>query len=439
MNVFKTTLLCTLLISTLAARTSAEEAYTPLSGASLYQSVEHYAGLGEHRTGTATDHNTSRWLANQLQQLGFSLEEQPFTVQQYFPSHQQLSIGNKRFDVFPHWLPVSTHATVSAPLAALTTQTPITGKIAYVSPQDAGLWYRLQPSQLAQQAKAKGAIALVIAAPHPSGDIYATNAAPPYLDQPIALPTVMIAAKHHQALQQALTDQQPISLTSLGQTKTVQASNILGRFPAKPIVDAPWIVVSTPSSGWFQCAGERGSGVALWLDMARYISQQEHNQLNWLFVANSGHELNMIGAHHSLAITPPPEQVKLWLHLGASIAARQWQRAENGTLQPIDKVHDYNYFYSASESFKLFDEALNDVPGLTLLALEQLNRSHSELGKIAQRGYRAAGIVGSHRFFHTPGDTPAVTSETLLAPYGQAMQRLIDQLLATPANTAKEK
>lgn len=35
------------------------------------------------------------------------------------------------------------------------------------------------------------------------------------------------------------------------------------------------------------------------------------------------------------------------------------------------------------------------------------------------------GFVGHHRFLHTPRDLPDVTSAALLAPYGEALQRLL--------------
>lgn len=418
----------TLLLScALLANNSLADA--PLSGASLFAHVEKYASLGEHRTGTPADHATSAWLSAELKNAGFSLQQQSFSVSQFFPKQQQLSIGKQAYKVFPHWLPAITKADIKAPLAPLSS-TSLQGKIAYLSPDNAGLWYQLKPAELAQQAHQKGALALLIAVPHPSQEIYASNAEPPHLDQPIALPTVIIAAKYHRDINKAMQQQKTVRLISKGQISPAEGRNVLARYPEKTIANAPWVIISTPSSGWFQCAGERGSGVALWLDMARHLSRQQTTSLNWLFIANSGHELNMIGAEHSLNITPKPKQVKLWLHLGASIAARQWHETATG-IKPTNKVHAYNRFYSAGSLLTLFQYSLADIDDLSLLPIEQLNRSTSELGKIAMRGYPAAGIVGSHRFFHTPGDTPAVTSSELLAPYGEAMQRLIEQLQKT--------
>jgi hypothetical protein len=81
-------------------------------------------------------------------------------------------------------------------------------------------------------------------------------------------------------------------------------------------------VISTPSSGWFHCAGERGPGIAIWLALARWSSHRE-STVRYTFVASSGHEIGEQGMRSFLASQAPrPSEVDIWLHLGASIAAR---------------------------------------------------------------------------------------------------------------------
>ncbi len=393
-----------------------------LSGSALYQSIEHYAALGDHRTATAADRQTSQWLADKLRQAGFAVDSQDFTVEQFFPEQQQLTIAGRNIEVFPHWFPQATDAPINA--ALLPFDSPVLeGHIAYLAPAEASPWYRLRPAELAKQAAKKGALALIIAAPHPSSEIYASNAEQL---QPLAIPTVAVAAKNHPVLAAALQQQQSVELTSNGRYQAATAQNILGRFPASPIDGAPWVVISTPSSGWFQCAGERGGGVALWLGLAEHIAEQT-TPYNWLFVANSGHELGMMGAQLSLTKMPPPEEVALWLHLGASIGARDWQD-EGGQLIPLERIHSYNRLYAAPAALAAASTAFQAVPDIEILPSKALNRSHSELGAIIEHGYPAMGLVGSHHFFHTPGDTPVVTSAALLAPYGKALLRLSDAL-----------
>jgi hypothetical protein len=236
----------------------------------------------------------------------------------------------------------------------------------------------------------------------------------------------VVAARDHQVLARALASGATVQLRSEGEKRASVAVNVIARYPAAPLPDAPWVVVSTPSSGWFRAAGERGGGIALWLDLAQYIGARETG-LNWLFVANSGHELDFMGARHSLPTMPPPAEVTLWLHLGASIGARRW-REQDGELLPLDEVHEHNILYSSDALLSVVSGVFDRVPSLQILSAKGLGQQQSELATIIATGYRAFGLVGSHHFFHTPQDTPAVTSAQLLAPYGEALRRLVDHV-----------
>jgi hypothetical protein len=394
----------------------------PLSGERLFERVVRYASLGDHRSGGDGDRATSRWLAHELAALGFAVELQPFALSQFFPTEQLLRIDGRELAVFPHWLPKPTPAPIRATLAPITDDD-LGGRIAYLAPRHAGEWYRVRPAELARSAAAKGALALVIAVPHPSGEIYVTNASLPFLTHPLPIPTVVVASREADAIAAAMARGTAARLVSAGSQQQVEAHNILARYPATPRPGVPWVVVSTPTSGWFRCAGERGSGVALWLGLAEWIGRGNGGAVNWLFVANSGHELAFAGAHHSLPLVPSPDRVALWLHLGASIAARAWDTSGEAP-EPLDEVHANNQMFYARGLLPVVEAAFGDVPELELLPHERLVRSNSELGEILHRGYSAIGLVGPHHFFHTPGDLPAVTSPALLAPYGEALRRL---------------
>ena len=400
----------------------------PLSGPSLFKSVQKYASFGDHRTGGEGDIATTEWLLNELEANEIAVVPQTFNLRQFFPSRQILKLDDHQVEAFPHWFPQITQQPIRAPLASFESES-LTGHIAYLAPEKAGAWYRLRPAQLAVDAAARGALALVIAAPHPSGEIYVTNAAPPHLQEPLEIPTVVVAARDHQGIQEALEEGIEVVLISEGETRKVEARNLLARYPAQTTPERPWVVVSTPISGWFTCAGERGSGVALWLGLAFWVaSQGADHQYNWLFVANSGHELDFMGAHRSLFAMPSREDVRLWLHLGASIGARQWSE-QDGKLTPLNQVHQYNRLYGDPVLMPLIKSAFSAVPDLEILPNSELNRSHSELGSITKAGYTALGMVGSHRFFHTPEDTPSVTDATLLAPYGEGLKNLAKALM----------
>ncbi len=122
----------------------------PLSGKALFDTVRHYADFGEHRTGTPADIATSDWLANQLGQAGYAVEKQPFTLRQYFPGQQSLGFAGSSFSVFPHWFPNSGSTPIVGRIRSLH-HAELKGHIAYLSPESAGAWYKVRPSQLARQ------------------------------------------------------------------------------------------------------------------------------------------------------------------------------------------------------------------------------------------------------------------------------------------------
>ncbi|MCH7749719.1 MAG: hypothetical protein IH939_16655 [Acidobacteria bacterium] len=50
--------------------------------------------------------------------------------------------------------------------------------------------------------------------------------------------------------------------------EAAEAVNVAGRLVRNE--EADWSVISTPSSGWFTCAGERGPGIAALLALAEW-------------------------------------------------------------------------------------------------------------------------------------------------------------------------
>ena len=77
---------------------------------------------------------------------------------------------------------------------------------------------------------------------------------------------------------------------------------------------APPVVVATPLSGWFRCAGERGTGMAIALQLAQDLAER------WpiMVVGTTGHELQYLGLRRFLAAQAlHPAAV---LFLGADLA-----------------------------------------------------------------------------------------------------------------------
>ncbi len=404
------------------------KANDPLSGEALFNDVITYANMGDHRTGGKGDKATTLWLTQALSQAGYDVAKQPFSLKQFFPEHVAVTVNAKTISAFPHWFPKPTHeAGFTAPLAAFH-DSDLQGKIAYLQADKVGLWYKANISKLTVSAAQRGALGLIVAVPHPSKEIYARNAAEPWLQTPLPIPAVIVAQQDDAILSESMRSQKQATLVLHGETQTVSAENVIARRER----GKRWLVISTPTSGWFASAGERGGGVALFLGLARWLSSTEINH-SVMFVANSGHELSYMGAHHSKRLLPKTADVDLWIHLGASIGARKWADTASGHA-PLSRVHDYNYLYAHPRWVEATQQAFTDVPNLTVLSTEKLPAANGELVEYIQEGYPALGIVGSHRFFHTPQDLPLVTSPQLLAPYGSAFKKLVREMILQENN-----
>ena len=164
-----------------------------------------------------------------------------------------------------------------------------------------------------------------------------------------------------------------------------------------------WLAISTPRSGWFTCAAERGPGVAVWLHLARWAATALPDH-DLAFVCNTGHEYEYLGAAEAMEeIAPPVDQTQFWLHLGANVAGREWHEIP-GNPVPLPNV-DSQRFLSVSPSLLPLAQAIfageigyeQPVSSAVLAA--------GELVEVIRAGYPlAAGVFGIHRYHHVAED-----------------------------------
>ena len=207
-------------------------------------------------------------------------------------------------------------------------------------------------------------------------------------------------------------------LTINGTFKDVTASNVYGTIGHGD----EYVVVSTPISGWFTCGGERGSGLAIWLALAKWTAK-EKSKYTFVFTGNSGHEHAFLGAHKFLeSDAPPVEKTHLWLHLGAGAATLKYTGAP-GSLVKQSVVDDQRNFFYSEPVAGSFTRSFNEIPGKKIL--EQDNPG-GELAYVAAKGYkRFAGITYAHPFFHVKTDDATTTSPEILASTATAFRDFI--------------
>jgi hypothetical protein len=365
-----------------------------MTGEFLFNDVKAYSALGEHRTAGKVDRDTSAWLARQLEGFGFTSKLLPFRVRQFQFDSASLMVSGRSIPCFPLWLPRAA-SPVRAPIARGT----VKGGVAIVRLPKGGSMTAAHRAVIQPLIDA-GAAAIIGVTPSDSGELVALNSTADA--EPWPVPVLLVGPPEEMNLRGA-TD---VGISIQGREEPrAEAFETVGEIG----MGKKRIVISTPSSGWFHCAGERGPGIAMWLALARWSSHRESN-VRYTFVASSGHELGYQGMHSFLTgPAPRPEEVSVWLHLGASIAAR------GSTRRLMTNRKEWLPVLSRNFSSAGLQPEVTDAPV-------------GELAQLAKLGYRCFGIAGGHTLFHSPGDLPVTTSAAMLEPVGQALLRTVVDL-----------
>ena len=389
--------------------------------ARLLADVQAYHDFGVHRTAHPGDVATSAWLMERFRAIGLQTSGHTFTLRQFFLDEASIDDARGRIEAFPIWLPRTTPAGGwNARLVMVDDATPagdIRGAAAWLRP-DGGAAAR---ARLDRNAIDAGAAAILIETTDGAGlgVLQAINAERSYVDRERPVPTLIFGAADAPRLRQSVGLDVTVRLTG-ELVDDARATSAVGRRVVAE--EADWIVISTPSSGWFTVAGERGPGIAMLLALADWVGSRTDG-LNYLFVATSGHELDYLGARlfHEARLAPPPERTRAWVHIGAQIATPPWEEVD-GVLRPSDRVTAGTL--QATEG--LAPAMRNAFAQLPMYALRTDTRI-GEFRDLVEHGYRGLGIVGgSNPWFHVPGDDPrSVHGETLAAVTAAMAQALL--------------
>lgn len=260
------------------------------TGDELFGLVCAYTALGDHRTGSAVDDRTAAWMAQQLTDRGLSVERQPVAFDRWV-STSSVTVAGREID----------HLAVPYEwTGSLTTARVHVGSF---DPARGGFPELLSaPIEVARDA---GADVAVLATEHPNGSLVGVNRV--YGAETSGFPTVLIAGRD---LEGAAAGPIEVSLTAEqvpGTTTNVVATNGRSGVP---------LLLTTPLTGWFGCAGERATGIAVLLHLV-----ERFGHLPLLVVATGGHELHWFGVDRWIdSAAPTPSAV---VHVGASVAVEE--------------------------------------------------------------------------------------------------------------------
>ena len=437
-------------------------------GARLFSDVQTYASLGPHRAGTSGDTATTSWMRGALPP-DWKLHDEPVRISRWFDYEScTLLVDGIRHDCFGVWLPnVTAVRDLRVAPASATPRVSLAGRVAIVDVSSPTLGRGAGEAILDAIARGAAAVALVNhlykadpSQPIPTGGwpLTAINSPAPYNHRAWAVPVAVIGTAARAAMMRpgSIVDQFHVRGRCCvnASSRTLVASLRVGPPPASPSTPSQpslpplRLIVSTPTSGWFACGGERGVGVALWLMLARELpdllsrARAEHTgavpAVEALLLGTAVHELGFGGATDIIERTLNPlgfssNATTAWISLGASIITHRYfpgLGVGGGIAAGVPSGT-----FMANLDYTRADLAPALAPYERVGYRPSLNPPdrRGELLPIAEAGYRAFGFYGEHALFHTPFDDANATSAQLLdlvaAPTLSAVQAIVNDAL----------
>lgn len=285
---------------------------------------------------------------------------------------------------------------------------------------------RALPLASLQALAAAGAAAVVLITDGPSGAAIALNCP----EDTSRYPPVPVATLGPEAARPLIAHAQAGGAARIvldGRVIEGASYNLWGRRGPK---DGPLVVISTPRTGWTAALAERGPGIAAFHALLRWIPARFPDH-DFLFVSTAAHEHDNAGSARFLKeFAPSPDQVRLWLHLGAGFAARDFHELGNYRLLPLTTPDPQRFLVASEALAPALRAAFVGEPGLSRVYPASAGAS-GELSEILAAGYPAVvGLLGAHRFHHVAEDRIDKTDPAFIAAVVCALQAALTTLLA---------
>jgi hypothetical protein len=393
----------------------------------LQADLERHASFGDKFSGGPGDTATARWVSGRLRKSGYRIQESVFDAPFFVKRAARLSTGSTSVPVVPQAPVVPTTARgVTGRLALVDAEAADVGDVAerialVVAPfaRHAALFADRGIGKTVVDAAGRGAAAILIVTTGPTREAVALNAP----EQPfVPVPTAVLAPKLAEPFVAAARSGALATLVLDGESTHRHSLNVLGRINRGD----RWLGISTPRSGWYGCVAERGTGTAVFLELADWAVQR-FPDLSVFVMNTGGHEYFFAGSHRAIVQGPPAASTVVWAHIGATLAARDAEERD-GRWVMLDRADPQR---SLMASAAVRDAATRAFAGLS--GLEQAGEIRSQAGELStftDRGYtKAFAVIGQHRWFHTVGDTLDCVDARLLTPVLQAHQRTIEAVV----------
>ena len=383
--------------------------------------VRQYDAQGEHRTATAGDSASATWLLELARRAGATAGLEPFALQRVDPLACHATIEGRRVDGVPLFD------------AAFTDARGITGRIGPLgSDAEIGL-AESEPSRLAEPgpSRRRAVLADVRASRHRAVVLVTRGSRPglsllnaPAFLEPSGPPTLQVSSAEAEWLGAAARSRATMTVVVQAQRTDAQGANVTAMIAGTDLTQRP-LVVSTPRSGWWRCAAERGGGLACWVEVMRTLAQQSPSpRRTCLFVAFSGHEIGWLGMRDYLSRRAElPRVAHLWLHFGANIGAARQPNMVNASDDALEQW------------------AASAMAGERLPLDARAPRGSTPFGEAAfvhRAGGRYVALVCDNERFHSPDDRwPDAVDVSALNGYARAFAKAIAREAQTSDPPAK--
>lgn len=358
-----------------------------------------YDAQGLHRTATPVDTASAEWLRGLAAQAGGDARLVLFAVDRVEVATARLVAGDRTIEGLPFF---DGGFTDRAGIAGRLGASGAPADLALVTLDRAAIGTEGQSIAALRRHPAVRAIVAVTSCGAPG--LCPSNARS--FTEPFGAPVLQVGSEHQAFLDQVAAHGTPVTVVVTATRTAAQAVNVVATVAGQRPDLAP-VVVITPRSGWWQCASERGGGLACWVETLRAVSAATPVRPA-IFLASSGHELGHQGLDAFLRLQPTlVTRARAWLHLGASIGAAGGQMR----LQASDDEMEGH----AVRALDVAGAAVAQrVPRGTVPAGEARN--------IHVGGGRYVSLLGGSPAFHTQQDRwPAAVDVGAVARYAQAI------------------
>ncbi len=275
--------------------------------------IRDYDAQGWHRTGSAVDVTSAEWLAAEVQVLGLEADLEPVALTRIDPQVCFIEAEGRRVTGLPSFDGGFTGSDgISGRVGPLGSEAEI--GVAEATP---GEFKEAIDAFDAERESHRHQAYVVVTLGGRQG--LAAKNAPRFLS-PFGPPVLQVSSEEREWIAQLSQRGSPARLVASIARTQAESYNVVARLSGQDPELRP-LVVTTPRSGWWHCAAERGGGIACWLHAMSKLGDEARPR-HILFVATTGHELGLLGVKS--LVDRRPDLVKgcsAWVHFGASIGA----------------------------------------------------------------------------------------------------------------------